>query len=457
MLIVQKYGGTSVANIERIASVAERIKAAHNAGNRLVVVVSALAGETDRLIRLAGNFTCTSHPRVSVDFPPANEIPVCAGMTGVGKSDILSTTDRELDVVVSTGEQTASGLLALALRRIGVNAVTLLSFQIPIITDGVYGRGRIDTVATDRIESFLEKGCVVVVPGFQGISPDGDITTLGRGGSDTTAVALAAALKADVCEIYSDVDGVYTADPNICSEAKKIERLTYDEMLEIAGAGAKVVQMRAVELAAKYNLPFFIRSSFSSLSEVGTKVCAAPCSHDMEQPLVSAITHTLNEAKISIRRVPPSLTKEDSLSSGAIKSPDLSPAAHIFEPLAKANINVDMIVQNIGADETTDIAFTVEKHDLKKALAIAERAAVRIGAGRVDAAGDVSKVSIIGVGMRSHAGVAAKMFDTLAKNGIGIHLISTSEIRVSVVVDMRHTKLAVEALHKAFNLTTLLE
>lgn len=403
MLIVQKYGGTSVANTDRIAVVASRIAEEHKKGSRLAIVVSALAGETDRLLALT------------------NQVA----------SDV---SERERDIVVSTGEQVSAGLLALALKERGVSAVTLLSFQIPIVTDGVYGRSRIDAVSTDRILNLIEKDNVVVIPGFQGISPAGELTTLGRGGSDTTAVAIAAAIKADSCEIYSDVDGVYNADPNVCPDAKKIKRLTYDEMLEIAGAGAKVVQMRAVELAAKYDMPLHIRSSFEKVT--GTEIVSCQGNCEMEDILVSAVTHTLGEAKVSVRCVPN----------------HTGVAAKLFEPLAKSNINVDMIVQNISEENKTDISFTVDKDDLKKAMALTERSAVKIGAGRVEAAGDVSKVSIIGVGMRSHAGVAAKMFETLAKEGVDIHLISTSEIKVSVVVDMKFTELAVRSLHKVFGL-----
>lgn len=405
MLIVQKYGGTSLASPDRIASVAKRIGASIKNGNRVVVVVSAMAGETDRLIGLAGQVS--KNPQ-----------------------------DRDVDIITSTGEQVSAGLVSLALKERGISATVLLPFQIPIVTDGIYGHSRIDQIATDRIMSLLEKGSVAIIPGFQGISAAGEITTLGRGGSDTTAVAVAIAIKADRSEIYSDVDGVYTADPRICDSAKKIKTLTFDEMLEIAGSGAKVVQMRAVELAAKFDMPLHLRSSFSqNLSDEGTEV--AGNGSRMEETLVSAITHTINEAKISVRKVPDH-TKA---------------AAHIFEPLARSNINVDMIVQNISADDKMDISFTVEKNDLKKALQIAERAAVRINAGRVEAAGDVSKVSIIGIGMRSHAGVAAKMFDTLSKEGINIHLISTSEIKVSVVVDMKHTARAVTSLHEVFGLS----
>lgn len=400
MLIVQKYGGTSVADPEKIKNVALRVARTCNEGNQVVVVVSAPAGETDRLIALTN--MVSSEP-----------------------------SEREADIVVSTGEQVSCGLLAMALKGEGVEGVSLLSYQIPIVTDGVYGHSRIDAVATDRIKALLEKGKVVVIPGFQGISARGELTTLGRGGSDTTAVAVAAALKSDICEIYSDVDGVFSADPRVCPDAKKIKRLTYDEMLEIAGAGAKVVQMRAVELAAKYDLPLHIRSSFNG--EDGTIITE---NSEMEEFLVSAVTHTLNEAKISVRKVPD----------------HVGLTAKIFEPLSRTNINVDMIVQNIGQDEQTDISFTVDKTDLKKAMALTERAAAKIGAGRVEAAGDVSKVSIIGVGMRSHAGVAAKMFETMAAEGINIHLISTSEIKVSCVVDMKYTELAVRSLHTAFGL-----
>jgi aspartate kinase len=404
MLVVQKYGGTSVANTDRIASVAAKLSEQHSSGDKIVVVVSALAGETDRLLALTNQVT----------------------------SDV---SERERDIVVSTGEQVSAGLLALALKERGVPAVTLLSFQIPIVTDGVYGRSKINAVAADRLLGLIEKGNVVIVPGFQGISPAGEITTLGRGGSDTTAVAIAVAVKADCCEIYSDVDGVYSSDPNVCGGAQKIKKLTYDEMLEIAGAGAKIVQMRAVELAAKFDLPLHIRSSFENVE--GTRVANGAANNgEMGNRVVSAITHTLGEAKVSVRKVP----NRTGL------------AAKLFEPLSKSNINVDMIVQNISEDNKTDLSFTVDKHDFKKALALTERSAAKIGAGRVEAAGDVSKISIIGVGMRSHAGVAAQMFETLANEGVDIQLISTSEIKVSVVIDMKFTELAVRSLHKAFAL-----
>jgi len=400
LLVVQKYGGTSVATLERIRMVARRVKESRDDGKGVVVVVSAQAGETERLVRLAEGFDAAD-------------------------------ADRETDVIVSTGEQVSAGLLSLALLELGVRARSLLPFQIPLITDGVYRRGRIISIAADTIKRLVEEGLIPVIPGFFGISENLDITTLGRGSSDTVAVAVAAAIGADLCEICSDVDGVYTADPKICHNAKKIDRISYEEMLEIAGSGAKVVEMRAVELAAKHRLPIHIASSFSRKD--GTWVL----SHQtLEAPVVSAITHTLDEAKIAVRRVPDY--------AGL--------AAHVFEPLARENINVDMIVQNISADERTDIAFTVSKHALKRALAITERAAARIGAERVEAAGDVAKISIIGLGMISHAGVAAKMFDTLRKEGIGIHLISTSEIKVSVVVDMKDVERAVSSLHSAFGL-----
>lgn len=402
MLIVQKYGGTSVGSVERIGRVAAHVAATCAAGHRVVVVVSAMAGETDRLLGL-----------VQAVAPEPNE--------------------READVVVSTGEQVTVGLLACALERSGVRARSFLAYQLPILTDGVFSRARIQWIQTTPILQALEAGHVVVLPGFQGVDENGAITTLGRGGSDTSAVAVAAACHAEQCEIYTDVDGIYSTDPNVCPQARKIERMAYEELLEMAGAGAKVLQMRSVQLAARFAIPLHVRSAIET-SDPGT--CVTTDDPRVEATLVSAVTYTVNEAKIAVRQIP--------------DRPGL--AARLFEPLARANINVDMIVQTKNEAGESELAFTVAKEDLKKTMQVSEAAAREIGARQVQAAGDVSKISIIGIGMRSHAGVAARMFDVLAAAGINIQLISTSEIKVSVVVDMHEMRTAVNALHHAFGL-----
>lgn len=402
MLIVQKYGGTSVGSVERIRQVAAHVAATRAAGHRVVVVVSAMAGETDRLLSLA---------------QAVAEAPL----------------ERHADVVAATGEQVTVGLLACALEQRGVRATTLLAYQLPILTDGVFSRARIQWIDTAPLLAALETGQVVVLPGFQGVDESGAITTLGRGGSDTSAVAVAAALHADQCEIYTDVDGIYSTDPNVCPQARKIERMAYEELLEMAGAGAKVLQMRSVQLAARFALPLHVRSAIRT-GELGT--CIVPEDPRVEATLVSAVTYTMNEAKIAVRQIPDR--------TGL--------AARIFEPLARANINVDMIVQTTHETGESELAFTVAKEDLKKAMQVTDAAARAIGAGQVQAAGDVSKISIIGIGMRSHAGVAARMFDVLAEAGINLQLISTSEIKVSVVVDMSEMRAAVNALHRAFGL-----
>ena len=400
-LVVQKYGGTSVGTVERIRSVARRVARRREGGDRVVVVVSAMAGETDRLIGLTSEMA---------------DRPEC----------------REFDVVVSAGEQVSAGLLAIALNEVGCRAKSLLGFQIPVITEATHTRARIEKIEGEKITRELDKGCVVVVPGFQGIDRENNITTLGRGGSDTTAVALATALDADICEIYTDVEGVYTTDPSICSNARMIKRISYDEMLEMASLGAKVLQTRSVEFAKKYHVPLMVRSSFTDTE--GTVVTMED--EDMEKAAVSGITYNKNEAKISIIRIP--------------DRPGI--AARLFAPLTEADINVDMIVQNLSHEGYTDMTFTVPTADYEKALNLIEGMADGIEAGKVVGNTDIAKVSIIGAGMRSHAGVASKTFDTLAAEGINIQIISTSEIKISCVIDEKYTELAVRVLHDAFEL-----
>ena len=399
MLIVQKYGGTSVGDIERIRKVARRVKQTREAGHQVVVIVSAMAGETNRLVDLAR--TVSAEP-----------------------------DGREYDQLVSTGEQVTIALLALTLQGGGVPARSFLGHQVRLLTDSSFSKARIKSVDAAIVHRELEKGTVVVIAGFQGIDPEGNITTLGRGGSDTTAVAIAAALKADACEIYTDVDGVYTADPRICPEARRLDRITYEEMLELASSGAKVLQGRSVEIAAKYQVPLRVKSSFTETE--GTLVT----DQGMEEMLVSGIAHDNHEAKIAVRRL--------------ADRPGI--AAKLFQPVSEAGINVDMIVQNISADGFTDLTFTVPKTDLKKAIRIVEETARSIGAGSVEADERIAKVSIVGVGMKSHAGVAARMFAALAENQINIQMISTSEIKISVVIDERQMEKAVRVLHKAFAL-----
>jgi aspartate kinase len=397
-LIVQKYGGTSVGSPERIKAVARRVAATRAAGNQVVVVVSAMAGETNRLLQLAGEVAAQ---------PDA----------------------READVLLATGEQASVALLAMALRDINVPAVSFLGHQIRIATDSVYGRARIKSIDADNVLHTLEEGTVAVVAGFQGVDEGANITTLGRGGSDTSAVAVAAAVKADVCEIYTDVAGVYTTDPRICPNARKLERVSYDEMLEMASLGAKVLQIRSVEFAKRYGVPVHVRSSFSD--EPGTWVVEEDPS--MEEVLVSGVTVDLNEAKITLQRVP--------------DRPGL--AAKIFTPIANAHIVVDMIIQNASAEGFTDMTFTVPRADYQKALSMVKEVASEIGARAVATDTSVAKVSVIGLGMRSHAGVAARMFQVLSKEGINIQMISTSEIKVSIVIDAKYAELAVRVLHQA--------
>jgi aspartate kinase len=401
-LVVQKYGGTSVGNIERIKNVASRVVRTKNEGHQVVVVVSAMAGETDRLIRLA--------------------------------QQIISTPDeRELDVLVSTGEQVSIALLAITLKAMGCDAKSYLGFQIKIATDSVFGKARITGIESERILNDLKSGRVVVVAGFQGADESDNITTLGRGGSDTSAVAVAAALKADVCEIYTDVDGVYTTDPNIYPKARKLSKISYDEMLEMASLGAKVLQIRSVEFAKKYDVPIHVRSSFND--NPGTIVCKED--KEMERVVVSGVTYNKNEAKIEIMRVP--------------DVPGV--AAKIFKPVADANIVVDMIIQTSSTDKGyADVAFTVLKTDFTRALQIVKTTVQGLGGKEVVADENIAKVSIVGVGMRSHSNVATKMFSALAEEGINIHMISTSEIKISCIIDSKYTELAVRALHDVFEL-----
>jgi aspartate kinase len=400
-LIVQKYGGTSVADIDRIRNVARRALAAQRAGNRVVVVVSAMSGETNRLLRL-----------VSETSPRPDE--------------------REQDVVAATGEQVTIGLAALAIQAAGGKARSFTGPQVRILTDSAFSKARIQSIDKGPLSASLDRGEIAVVAGFQGEDAEGNITTLGRGGSDTTAVAVAAAIGADACEIYTDVDGVYTTDPNIVPSARKLDRISYEEMLELAGAGAKVLQIRSVEFAMKYAVPLWVKSSFTE--DPGTLVC--PEDESMEHVVVSGIAYDRNEAKIAVR--------------GVADKPGV--AARVFKPLADANIVVDLIVQNVGSHGKTDMTFTVGKADLPKALEIVKRVMAEVGAEGVETDDHIAKVSIVGVGMRNHAGVAAKAFDVLAAAGINIEMISTSEIKVSMVIAQKFMELAVRELHTAFGL-----
>jgi aspartate kinase len=401
MLVVHKYGGTSVGTIERIRNVAERVIRYKNNGNDVVVVVSAMSGETDRLLKLAAGIS---------KFPD----------------------ERESDVLISTGEQVTSALLAITIKELGYDAVSLLGSQIRIMTDSAYGKARIEDIEEEKVREALRKGQIVVVPGFQGIDESGNITTLGRGGSDTSAVAVAAALKADLCEIYTDVDGVYTTDPNITDKARRLDRVSYDEMLEMASLGAKVLQTRSVELAKKYNVPLLVKSSF--IEGKGTLVCEEVPA--MEQVVISGVTYNKNEAKITLSEV----------------ADKPGTATKIFSPLAEANIVVDMIVQNVSHKGLTDMTFTTAKADAKKAFKIMESVAAEVGANHVSIDEDIAKVSIVGSGMRSHSGVATKMFTILSNEGINIEMISTSEIKISCVIQEKYGELAVRALHTGFGL-----
>ena len=397
--IVQKYGGTSVATPDRIRAVAERVKRVHDQGHRIAVVASAMSGETNRLLALGREISPNPHP-------------------------------RELDSLVSTGEQVSCAMLAMALSDLGVPAVSLLGHQVRIQTDSSFGRARIQSIDVSRIERAFAERCVAVVAGFQGVDENDNITTLGRGGSDTTGVAIAAAIKADVCEILTDVDGVYTTDPRVCPEAHKLERISYDEMLELASLGAKVLQIRSVEFAKRYQVPVHVRSSFSDVE--GTWV--VPEERSMEEILVSGVAFERDQAQVTIEGVP--------------DSPGL--AASIFVPLAAANLVIDMIVQNVGAGGHTDVTFTVAQADAPATRAIAEKTASKIGARGVRTQSGLGKVSVVGLGMRNHAGVAARMFEVLSREKINIRMISTSEIKISVVVDNQQIDAAVRALHAAF-------
>jgi aspartate kinase len=400
-LVVQKFGGTSVGDPERIRNVARRALGQQRRGDRIIVVVSAMSGETDRLLKLVKAITPRANP-------------------------------REMDVVAATGEQVTIGLTALAIESLGGKARSFTGPQVRILTDSAFSKARILDIDGGNLRRSLDAGEIPVVAGFQGSDADGNITTLGRGGSDTTAVALAAALKADACDIYTDVDGVYTTDPNICRRARKLDRITYEEMLELSSLGAKVLQIRSVEFAMKYKVPLWVKTSFSEAP--GTLVCEEDAS--MEQALVSGVAYARDEAKISVRHLP--------------DHPGVASA--LFEQLAGANIVVDVIVQNVSTDGFTDLTFTVPRTDLVRAQEVVAATARRLGATEVDADASIAKVSIVGVGMRSHAGVAATFFKVLASENINIQMISTSEIKISAIIAEKYVELAVRALHTAFGL-----
>jgi len=401
-LIVQKYGGTSVGTPERIKAVADRVKRFVDRGDQVVVVVSAMSGETNRLVALSQAVSSNPHP-------------------------------REMDVLLSTGEQVTIALLALALQEQSLDARSYLGSQVKILTDEAHGKARIKAIDGESILADLNAGKVAVVAGFQGIDGDGNITTLGRGGSDTTAVAVAAALNADECQIYTDVDGVYTTDPRVVDCARRLEQITFEEMLEMASLGSKVLQIRAVEFAGKYQVPLRVLSSFEE--GPGTLI-SIDDKKDMEAPLVSGIAFNRDEARVVVRGVP--------------DTPGV--AYKILGPVSDANVEVDVIVQNVAADGTTDLTFTVHRNELDKAQAITEGIAQQLNAREVAVDGSICKVSLVGVGMRSHAGIASQMFKTLADVGINIELITTSEIKISVVIEEKYMELAVRALHTAFGL-----
>ena len=401
-LIVQKYGGTSVGTVERIQAVADKVAGFHKRGDQVVVVVSAMSGETNRLIELAKGISESPSP-------------------------------REMDVLVSTGEQVTISLLSMALQKLGLDARSYTGSQIPLRTDNSYSKARIEEIDDKKMRADLNAGRVVVVAGFQGVDADGNITTLGRGGSDTTAVALAAALEADACQIYTDVDGVYTTDPRVVDNARRLDTITFEEMLEMASQGSKVLQIRSVEFAGKYNVPLRVLSSFQdgpgTLITVDDEV-------DMEKPVISGIAFTRDEAKIIVR--------------GAPDTPGI--AYKILGPVSAANIEVDMIVQNVGKDGAADFTFTVHRNDFGRAQEALRNASEELGQPEIIGDDKIAKVSLVGVGMRSHAGVASKMFEALAKEGVNIEMISTSEIKVSVVIAEKYLELAVRALHSAFEL-----
>jgi aspartate kinase len=402
-LVVQKFGGTSVGTVERIQAVADKLIAYRKQGHQLVVVVSAMSGETNRLVGLAHEMQDSPEP-------------------------------REMDVLLSTGEQVTIALLCMALKARGCEAKSYTGPQVKILTDNAHTKARIQSIDEENIRKDLNEGNIVVVAGFQGSDDEGNITTLGRGGSDTTAVALAAALKADECQIYTDVDGVYTTDPRVVSSAKRLEKITFEEMLEMASLGSKVLQIRAVEFAGKYNVPLRVLHSFQEGN--GTLITLDEESNSMEQPIVSGIAFTRDEAKINVQGIPD----------------DPGVASRILSPVGEANIEVDVIVQNVAADNTTDLTFTVNRNDTEKAKSVVETVCREIGAKNIVTDNSVAKVSIVGVGMRSHAGVAATMFKTLAEENINIQMITTSEIKISVIIDERYLELAVRSLHSAFGL-----
>ena len=400
-LIVQKYGGTSVADTERINAVADRVARMRAAGDLMVVVVSAMSGETDRLLKLA---------------------------TEVHANPLA----REVDVLLATGEQETAALLSMALHQRNCDARSYMGHQVHILTDNFHGKARIRGIDGDRVRKDLDRGSVVVIAGFQGVDEEGNITTLGRGGSDTTAVAMAAALKADECQIYTDVDGIYTADPRIVPEARRLDRVTVEEMLELASLGAKVLQTRSVQFAGKYKVPLRVLSSF----EDGPGTLISYEENEMEEAVISGIAFARDEAKLTILGVP--------------DQPGV--AYKLFDDIAAASIEVDMIVQNVGADGLTDVTFTVQRADYAKATNILKKVAKELSAQKVEGDDKIVKISVIGVGMRSHAGIASTMFQALAQEGINIQMISTSEIKISVVVDEKYLELGVRALHTAFGL-----
>ena len=400
-LIVQKFGGTSLANIERIHAVANLIEKSIQDGKEVVAVVSAMAGETQRLIDLAKKIQSEPDP-------------------------------REYDALISSGEQVSVALLAMALKERNFLSKSYTAFQLGLKTDQIHGKARINSIDTSVLEKDIKKGIVPVITGFQGINKSGDITTLGRGGSDTSAVALAVALKADECQIYTDVDGVYTTDPRVYDKAKKIDKLCFEEMLELSGLGAKVLQIRSVEFASKFNMPIRVLSSF----EPGGGTLIDNEDENLENALISGVTHTKNDSKLIIRKVP--------------DLPGI--AAKILSPISKEGIEVDVIVQNVAEDKTTDFTFTVKDEDADKAAKILNNLSDELGGGNVELAKEISKVSVVGVGMKSHAGVATKMFSALAEKNINIDMISTSEIKISVVVSRDNAEDAVKALHDVFEL-----
>lgn len=402
-LIVQKFGGTSVGTTDRIKAVAEKVVHSRRQGHSIVVVVSAMSGETNRLI-------------------------------GLAKEMQESPDSRELDVLVSTGEQVTIALMCMALKDLGQDARSYTGGQVRILTDDAHTKARIQGIDVDKMQADLDAGRVVVVAGFQGVDSLGNITTLGRGGSDTTGVALAAALHADECQIYTDVDGVYTTDPRVVEKARRLDKITFEEMLEMASLGSKVLQIRSVEFAGKYNVPLRVLSSFED--GPGTLITVDEELPTMEQPVVSGIAFNRDEAKLSVRGVP--------------DQPGV--ASRILAPIGEANIEVDVIVQNVAADQTNDVTFTVHRNDLAKAKSILDAIASELGAREVVGDDSVVKISVVGVGMRSHAGVASTMFKALAADNINIQMITTSEIKISVIIDEKYLELAVRSLHTAFGL-----